>query len=232
MRVVVVEDEAVVARRLIRLVRRILGTELRSLEHLLTLDDAMQHLASHDVDLLFLDLDLHGSDGFDVLEQVAAESFQTIIVSARHGEALRAFEYGVADFVAKPYDEERLRAAIARVTQREESLRSRLKYLAVRKGRKIVPIPVDDVLYARGADDYSELRLRDGSTHLHGKNLRALEQILPAHFQRVHRSYLVNTRMVESYRAEPGSKYLLKLTTGEEIPVSRIRFKELKARMG
>jgi DNA-binding LytR/AlgR family response regulator len=38
--------------------------------------------------------------------------------------------------------------------------------------------------------------------------------------------------MVESYRAEPGSKYLLKLTTGEEIPVSRTRFKELKARMG
>ena len=232
MRVVVVEDEAVVARRLIRLVRRILGGELRSIEHLPTLDDAMRHLASHHADLLFLDLNLHGHDGFDVLEQCAAGSFQTIIVSARHDEALRAFEYGVVDFVAKPYDEERLRAAIARVTERDESLRSRLKYLAVRKGGAIVPIRVDDVLYAKGADDYSEICVRDGSTHLHGKTLGALEQILPAHFDRVHRSYLVNTRMIESYRAEPGSRYLLRLTTGEEIPVSRTRFKELKGRMG
>lgn len=232
MRVVVVEDEAVVARRLIRMLRRILGDKLQAIEHLQTIEDAAEHLSGQQTDLLFLDLNLHGRDGFRILEEVTAGSFQTIIVSARHDQALRAFEYGVVDFVGKPYDESRLRAALTRVTQREDSLRSRIKYLAVRKGGQIIPVPVEQIIYASGADDYSELRVRDGSTYLHGKTLHALEQILPPYFERVHRSYLVNTRMIESYRAKAGGKYSLRLTTGEAIPVSRTRFKGLKARMG
>ena len=119
MRVVVVEDEEVAAGRLIRLLGGILGGDLRSITHKTTLEEAREHLADHPVDLLLLDLNLHGRDGFRLLGEAAAGSFQTIIVSARHEKALRAFEYGVTDFVAKPYDENRLRQAIQRVTDRE-----------------------------------------------------------------------------------------------------------------
>ena len=182
-------------------------------------------------DLLFLDLNLNGRDGFRVLNMAVAAPFQTIIVSAQHDQALRAFEYGVTDFVAKPYDENRLRQAIQRATSREGALRARLRYLAVKKGAEIIPITLRDVLFAKGADDYTEIHCADGSQHLHNKTLNALQHLLPDHFQRVHRSYIVNTKMVESYRSEPGSRYILRLVGGQEIPVSRTRFRELKNTM-
>ena len=56
-------------------------------------------------------------------------------------------------------------------------------------------------------------------------------QLLPAHFERVHRSYIVNTRAIASYRSEPGSRYFLRLATGTEIPIGRSRLKDLKHRM-
>lgn len=235
MRVVVVEDEGIAAGRLMRLVPAILGEGLRSIDHAGSLEEARELLARAGdaaVDLMFLDLNLNGDDGFRLLEEAAAGSFQTIVVSARHDQALRAFEYGVTDFVPKPYDEQRLRQAIARVTRREESLRSRLRFLAVRRGSEITPVAVDSVLLVRGADDYSELQCRDGSRHLHGKTLSALMHILPDRFERVHRSFIVDTEAIETLRAEPGGRYFLRLTTGEEVPVGRSRYRRLRSRMG
>jgi len=187
-RLVVVEDEEVAAGRLIRLTEKILGPGQFSVTHKTTLEDALEHLEHHIVDLLFLDLNLDGRDGFRLLSLAAAGAFQTIIVSAQHDQALRAFEYGVTDFVAKPYDENRLRQAIQRVTSREDFLKGRLRYLAVRKGAEILPIAVADVVFAQGADDYTEIHCGDGSKPLHNKTLSALEHLLPAQFQRVHRS--------------------------------------------
>lgn len=235
MRVVIVEDEEIAAGRLMRLVPAILGEGLRSIDHAGSLEEARERLArggDRAVDLLFLDLNLHGDDGFRLLEEAAAGSFQTIVVSARHDQALRAFEYGVTDFVPKPYDEGRLRQAIDRVTRREGSLRSRLRILAVRRGSEITPIAVESVLFIQGADDYSELHCRDGSRHLHDKTLGALMHILPERFERVHRSFIVDTGAIESLRAEPGGRYFLRLTTGEEIPVGRSRYRDLRNRLG
>jgi DNA-binding LytR/AlgR family response regulator len=232
MRVAVVEDEEIGASRLIRLLGRILGDGLASVLRAGSLEEARERLAARPVDLLFLDLNLHGDDGFRLLGEAAAEPFQTIVVSARHDQALRAFEFGVTDFVAKPYDEERLRLAIRRATERDESMRSRLKYLAVRRGPAIIPVPLDAVVAIRGADDYSELICRDGSRHLHGKSLRALLHLLPGHFERVHRSYIVDMRAIESLRAAPGGRHVLRLAAGGEIPVGRARFKDLRNRMG
>lgn len=231
MRIVVVEDEETVARRLMRLVSKILDTHIESLRHECTLDNALEYIREHPVDLLFLDLNLEGQDGFRLLTESVAGSFQTIIVSAQHDEAVRAFEYGVTDFVAKPYDEERLTKAIARVTERDDSLRQQLKYLAVKSMKQVTPIPIDTIAYIKGADDYSEIHCDDGTSHLHDKTLTALEHILPPPFERLHRSYIVNMTRVAKYRSEPGSRYLVRLTNGEELPVSRTRFKELKSRM-
>lgn len=234
MRVIVVEDEEIAAGRLIRLVTAILGPELLSIEHAASLEQAREHLENRKdpVDLLLLDLNLHGDDGFRLLAETAAGPFQTIVVSAQHDQALRAFELGVTDFVPKPYDEERLRLAIGRVTERDESLRSRLRYLAVKRGAEVVPVPVETIRFVKGADDYSELHCEDGSSHLHGKTLNGLMHLLPANFERVHRSYIVNMRVIETCRSEPGSRYFLRLTTGEDIPVSRARIKDLRKKMG
>lgn len=229
-RVAVVEDEEVVARRLLRLLRRLLGDRLIRIDHLPTLHEALRHVRSQPVDLLFLDLNLYGEDGFRLLHHAAASSFQTIIVSAHHDRALEAFEYGVLDFVPKPFDEARLRKALERYKSRESSLRERLRVLAVRRAGEVLLVPVEEVSYIRGSGDYSELHTKDGAVHLHDKTLTALALLLPSRFERIHRSVIVDLTQVERFVSEPGSRYFLCLADGIQLPVSRERVRDLRTR--
>ncbi len=224
----IVEDEAVVARWLARLVTTLLGERLASLEHRPTLDSARKQIAGGRVDLLMLDLDLHGEDGFGVLQETSAERFQTIVVSARHDQALKAFEYGVVDFVPKPYDEARLRQALERVVRRDPELRERLRFLTVRRRGELLTLPLDRVLFVRGADDYAEIHCEDGTPYLHARTLTSLAELLPASFLRVHRSYVVNLDKVERYVSGAGGKYRLVLHNGDEVPISRGLYRDVR----
>lgn len=228
MRVLIVEDEAIVAKRLMRMVGNILGDRAELIRHVSTLDDARQWLSEHAVDLLFLDLNLNGRDGFEILADMVARSFQTVIVSAHADQALRAFEYGVVDFVAKPYDEARLRKAVERVTSGDAAKRDQLRFLAVRSVSEVQLIPQQDIEYIQGAGDYSEIHTLDGSTHLHDKTLSSLERVLPARFRRVHRSYIVDTDRIESMHSAPGSRYFVQLHSGCRIPIGRSRLESLR----
>lgn len=214
MRIAIVEDEAVVARRLERMVRNIVGAP-ESIEIAASLP-AARELIQRPLDLLFLDLNLRGRDGFALLEEAAASAFQTVVVSAHYDLAHRAFEYGVTDFVVKPWTEERLRLAIDRASGRAGATH-RATTLVVRKGRELRSIPAAQIAFIRGADDYSELHLADGSVHLHDKSLKALEAVLPADFARVHRSYIANLT-----RARGISAAALVLDDGTLVPVGRV----------
>lgn len=216
MNIAIVEDEAVVARRLERMVTALLPDSAIRIAP--TLNAALELIRATPPELLFLDLNLNGRDGFRLLEEAAAGSFQTIVVSAHHDQALRAFDYGVTDFVAKPWSEERLRTAIDRVTSRQP--RGRAQTLVVRKGRELRTIPASDIVFARGADDYAELHLADGTVHLHEKTLNALETVLPAGFARVHRSYIVNMTRARGLRTAP--RMTVVMDEESLIPVGRV----------
>lgn len=224
LKIAIVEDEAVVARRLERMVREIVGAEA-SVDVAPSLP-AARALMNRPFDLLFLDLNLGGSDGFQLLEEAAASPFQTVVVSAHHEQAIRAFDYGVADFVAKPWTFERLRTAVGRATS-ARATPGRARCVVVRKGRELRTIRVDDLLFIRGADDYSELHLADGSVHLHEKSLTALESLLPAAFARVHRSYIANLSKVRGVRAAA-----LVLDDDSLVPVGRVYRAAVRERIG
>jgi len=178
--------------------------------------DAAMALTRAPLDLLFLDLNLHGRDGFALLEEAAAAPFQTVVVSAHHDQALRAFEYGVTDFVAKPWTEERLRRAIDRVMSAGRGSARPTSTLFVRKGRELRAVAVHEIDFIRGADDYSELHLAGGAVHLHAKTLSALEALLPHSFLRVHRSWIVNLARVRGTRSDA-----VVMHDGTPIPVGR-----------
>lgn len=230
MRVLIVEDEPLSARRLERFVREQLGAQLEVLHVAPALDAADAWLDATPADLVLLDLNLNGRDGFDLLARATASSFHTIVVSASVDQALRAFEHGVLDFVAKPYTAERLAQALARFADGRARAEYAARLLAVRKLGRVELVPVDDVRYVRGAGSYSELVLANGRTELHDKTLEKLLAVLPPHFERVHKSYLVDLRQVAAFHASEGSKYEVELKGGERLPVGRERWKELKTR--
>lgn len=230
MRIAIVEDEAVVARRLARMVHDIVREEA-SIRVATSVPDAVELIRTTPFDLLFLDLKLHGKDGFELLEQAVAAPSQTIVVSGHYEEALRAFEYGVADFVAKPWSEGRLRLAIDRATGGDPSTHRRAQRLVVRKAGELQTIEVRDLLFVRGADDYSELHLADGTVHLHEKSLTALAKLLPLRFTRVHRSFIIDLTRARSLRTVKGRLFVV-LDDEKLVPVGRGSRSAVRERLG
>ena len=229
MRVLIVEDEPPIARRLARLLREEGGGDVAGVEVCATLAEAEGALARGGVDVVFLDLNLNGRDGFDLVRDAAAGPFHTVVVSAHTERALEAFEVGVLDFVPKPFGAERVRATLDRL--RGARADHPAASLAVRSAGRVDLVPVAEVAYVRAAGSYSELVLRDGSVRLHSKPLDRLLTVLPASFERVHRSYLVRLDEVVRLRVREGSRYAVVLASGVEVPVGRTRVEAVRARL-
>ena len=235
MRILVVEDETMVARQLCRLIREVVGNRLQDIHHVHSLTDAREYLTSNSIDVLFLDLNLSGEDGFDLLSDMVAAPFQTIVASANTDQALRSFEYGVIDFVAKPFRKERLANALAKIQGQQDDSdagRGSARYLGVRYLGDTQLIQTETITHILTTGRYSELFLIDGSSRLHEKKLKELLQILPDEFQQIHKSCLTNLNFVSKIFSHPGSKYELSTTTESLLPVGRKYLASLRKRMG
>lgn len=235
MRILIVEDEPAIAQRLERLLRAAAKPQPLVIECCAGVEPARRRLsadslAERPIDAVFLDLNLSGHDGFELLAPVSADSFHVVVVSAHGSRALEAFEIGVLDFVPKPFNVDRL----ARTWARLQGLRGEpaAKSLAIRTPGRIEYVAVDDVLYVRAEGATSELVLRDGSVRFHPKSIDRLLTLLPPTFERVHRSYLLRLDQLVSLKVRTGSRYSAILESGVEIPVGRTRVEALRARLG
>jgi two-component system response regulator LytT len=92
-------------------------------------------------------------------------------------------------------------------------------------------LAVDTIVRIAAADDYSELHCDDGTTWLHDKTLAALEHLLPARFERVHRSHIVDVRRIASWQVSEGSRYHLVLDRGDQVPASRTWMQDFRRRV-
>ncbi len=225
------------ARRLQRLLEEILGDRITSLVRVPGVAAALDHLSKKTIDLMFLDLNLNGKDGFTVLQSLLAGSFDVIVVSAYRDRALEAFDYGVLDFVAKPFSGQRLGQAVDRYLNHQGHPDRPLSKLAIKKQGKLTLIDVSDILFVQGADIYTTLHLRPRPknvnihpTELSDKSLESLSRLLPPDFIRVHKSFIANINACQELRIEGGGRYALLLKDGRKIPVGRTRYQEVRDR--
>lgn len=227
MKILIIEDESIIAQRIERLVRRVLPNDKLQFHTCSELDDGLEYIKEHSCDLLFLDLNINGEDGFEILSSMVAQSFQTIIISANTHRALEAFEYGVLDFIAKPFDEDRVRMALARLTEHSQHPQA-IKFLAVNKRHRRILIEVTTIKFIKGAGIYTELHLKNNTVEIHNKSLENLSLILPKNFVRIHKSYIANMNLSKQIIVHAGSKYELLLDSEDKLPIGRTRYKELK----
>lgn len=229
MNVLILEDEPLIAQGLEREVRAHFGARLRNLVLHDNVPQALAALAQEQeqVDLLLLDLHLHGADGYELLRQGRHAPLQTIIVSAHAERSITAFEFGVLDFVAKPFSRERLHKALQRYTERHAQAAS----LAVKKRGALEWIAMAEIDHVQADGHYSNIVLRSGERCFHDLPIDKLMALLPPHFLRVHRSYLVNSLGFKRLQIAAGGKYALDTQTSTGIPVSRSSYPALKRRL-
>jgi two-component system response regulator LytT len=234
--IVIVEDEPLIQQRIQRLTAEILVTKDPKIFCFDDIDNAESFLSENTIDVLLLDLNLMGRDGFTLLKRKLAAAFHTIIISASAEKAIEAFEYGVLDFIAKPFTKDRLVQALERLLQNRKGEYRSCKYLSVKKAGEIQLIALQDIDYIKADGHYTWLNLSSTTEAiptkvLHSKNIEKIEQLLPERFLRVHRSYLVDMRKVKAVIIQEGSKYTLLLNSGGEIPVGRTKYEQVKKQL-
>ena len=191
-------------------------------------------------DLLFLDIQMPGLNGFDVLELLGENAPPVIFVTAYDEYAVQAFEAHALDYLLKPVRVERLRLAIDRVRELPEKetadildsyrkTQPSLNRILIRSGSSVKVIPVEKIMYFEAQDDFVEVHTEQGS-HLKYERLGRLEKLLDSRtFIRVHRSFLLNIDYL--VKVEPYSKEsrLAYLENGDVVQVSKNGYKKLSA---
>lgn len=192
-------------------------------------------------DLVFLDVQMPEAGGFEVVRALGAERLPAVVfVTAYDQYAVQAFEVHALDYLLKPFDRERFRAAVRRAREALrrpaeagadprllallEELRPSargLDRIPVRTGSRIRLVPVDEVDYFRAETNYVRLHLGERS-HLVRDTLTGLEARLdPARFLRVHRSLIVNLARIREVEPLFAGEYVLTLHDGTRLTSGR-----------
>ncbi|AQG80584.1 LytR/AlgR family response regulator transcription factor [Spirosoma montaniterrae] len=195
--------------------------------------DAVRLINEFRPDLIFLDVQMPGLTGFDVLKHID-EIPQIIFSTAYDQYALRAFEVHAVDYLLKPYTRDRFAQAIQRITDGRQTNLQKIQPLAesllatadypekilVQTGNRLVTVAVSDILRIEAEGDYATLVTANGK-HLSNYGISALEAKLnPKQFLRVHRSDIINLNFVREIQKYPSS-YDVILQNGDVVRVSR-----------
>lgn len=215
---------------------------------------AVEAIRQHHPDLVFLDIQMPGLTGFEVLAQL--ERIPRVIFSTAYDQyALSAFEAGAVDYLLKPYDRARFRqavervlahvaapdAALQRLLQRLEETKMPLSApvaptyparLFVPQGTRLVAVPVQDIRWVEAAGDYATLHTKAGQ-HLSNLGISQLAQRLdPEKFVRIHRSVLVALDAVRELERDGSGGFYATLEGGRTVRVSRGHADALRPLLG
>ena len=224
--IVIVEDEPPAARMLKKMLERAQGLKIGALSICSSIGEAKELLESRTPDLLFLDINVRGESGFDVVDDFLASPFETIITTADTAHAVRAFEIGALDYLVKPFSQQRLETALGKLLSREGG--KPVRRILVKDTHGVTPVEVESIKMVNSAGDYSEIVLMDGARKLSAKRMDFFERTLPAQFMRIHRSAIVRLSMVEEVVLAGGSKYHARIKGEKDpAPVARASCKKL-----
>ena len=198
--------------------------------------EAVDFVANHNPDLVFLDIQMPECGGFDVLEMLGSDLPPTIIFVTAYDEyALRAFEAGALDYLLKPFDDARFARALNRAKERLAHYvppQSRTaERLVVRNQGQVLFLNVTDIDWIEAADYYACLHV-GADTHILRRSLSELEEDLgDEKFIRIHRSIVVNVDRIHGLELQASGEYEVVLKSKVRLRLSRRYRKRLQDRM-
>ena len=223
--------------------------------------EAVDAIREQAPNLVFLDVQMPGMSGIDVIEEIGSEAMPTtVFVTAYDQYAIKAFDLAAVDYLLKPFDDERFEQALHRArdqiaSQNDEAISERLlrllrerdpslleeertrdepylERIAVQGRGKARIVPVDDLTHITADGSYAELHTGDDTYVIRERMKTLTARLDPEAFARVHRSAIVRLEKIELLLRGGGGDYAVRLQDGTRIPVSRSRVDELENRLG
>lgn len=249
-RAVIVDDEPLARERLRTLLQDDPAIEIAAEAGDTT--TAIAAIASTRPDLVFLDVQMPGGTGFDVIAGVGPKAMPTVIfVTAYDRYALRAFDVHALDYLLKPFDRERFQTALSRAKEQiaraipgdlEKRLMalvnglksgpSRIDRFVVKSGGRVFFVRTDEIDWIEAAGNYVKLHVGT-ETHLLRETMNAVESKLDNDlFFRVHRCHIVNIERVRELQPWFNGEYVIFLKNGTRLTLSRGYREKLQERVG
>ena len=194
-------------------------------------DEALVLIRNHELDLVFLDVEMPYRNAFDLLDKVGDRTFETVFVTAYDHYAIEALNAHASYYLMKPISIDELIKAVDYVVDiktKEDALQDQVLVPKTTSVDGKITIPQQDgfevletknIMFCKADDNYTEIYLNDNKKKLVSKTLKYFEEILKdSSFARIHKSYLVNVKEVTKYVKGKGGTVVL--SNGKELSVS------------
>jgi len=233
LRVLVIDDEPPARRKLTLLLRQEPGIEI--VGEAANGIDAVAAIEEHRPDAIFIDIQMPGMNGFEVLDAIEGERMpQVVFVTAYDQHAVKAFEVHAADYILKPFDRTRLQSCLARLRGEHDSMQSKIKGLldqfrsrdyltrvVVKSRGRVLFLKIEDVDWIETSANYVELHSGKHSYLLRGTLTNFEERLNPRQFVRVHRTTIVNIERIQELQPWSHGDFIIVLKDGAKLRMSR-----------
>ncbi|HEY0744804.1 MAG TPA: LytTR family DNA-binding domain-containing protein [Chryseosolibacter sp.] len=198
-------------------------------------NEAAEQIGKLKPDVIFLDVQMRETDGFEVLSRLTTRDFEVIFITSHEKFALRAIKAGAIDYLVKPVQPQELKAAIEKVITRRSNPsavqmemllnyfkpnKPKVRRVALTASDHLMFVEANDIIYCESDSNYTTFFLKSGEKVVISKTLKDVEEILAQDdFFRIHASYLVNMKHVAKFtRGDSGS---VVMSNGQHLSVSR-----------
>jgi len=193
-------------------------------------DEALKYLRKYPVDFMFLDINMPSISGIDFHTKLP-HKIMVIFTTAYSEFAVQGFNLSAMDYLLKPFSQERFLQAVEKIKAQYELQNQNLKmdqqFLFIRADYSLMKIPVQDILFIEGLDDYLKIHIENQKTIVARMTMKAILEKLPvSEFCRVHRSFIVPLAKIEKIRNK-----VIHIKE-EEIPISASFEKDFFLRIG
>lgn len=235
---IIVDDERLARNEMKRLIKQ--HPQLKIIAEAQNGQEAIEAIKNHQPDLVFLDIQMPGKDGFQVLEATEGYNFEVIFTTAYDEYALKAFDFAATDYLLKPIEAPRLKEALDKLgminepeKKVEKSLNTRTLHkdsrIFIKDGERYYFLRIGDIKLFESEGNYVKIH-HDQGKPLVLSSLNALDQTLNNEvFFRANRKLLVNTQLIQKVEPYFSGSLIAHLSTGEKIEFSRrqtARFKD------
>ena len=246
LRAVIIDDEANAREKLGFMLARYCAQEVNVVAHARNAEEGLVAIEQHGPDLVFLDVEMPGESGFDLLRRAGKPAFDVIFTTAHDHYAIKAIKFAAVDYLLKPIDVDQLREAIARVKEKRGSEGASARYghlvestrqgaqmtsLSVPSQDGFVRVKLDTIVWCEAERYFTIFHLLEGEQLVATRSLGEFEELLEGSgFVRVHHGHIVNIEHIVRYIKGEGGQVVM--SDGRTLDVSRRKKEDLMRRLG